>query len=86
MSLKKNVTVYRSVAAYGEPRSLCERGVSAFQSTEESGTIIEIKDYVRVKTSNGFIDIYKIQPENKKILNVKDWVNGARVKIGDKFE
>lgn len=50
------------------------------------GSIIEIKDYVRVKTLDGFIDIYKLQPENKKILNVKDWVNGARVKIGDKFE
>jgi len=49
------------------------------------GTIVEIKDYIKVKTSNGFIDIYKLQPENKKILNVKDWVNGARVKIGNMF-
>ncbi len=51
----------------------------------ESGTIIEIKDYIRVKTQDSFIDIYKVQPENKKIINSKDWVNGARIKIGDKF-
>lgn len=50
------------------------------------GSVIEIKDYVRVKTEKGSLDIYKLQPENKKILNVKDWVNGARVKPGDKFE
>ncbi len=56
------------------------------QSREhENGTIIEAKDFVRVKTGNGFIDIYKLQPENKKILNVKDWINGARVKIQDQF-
>lgn len=52
----------------------------------ETGSIVEIKDFIRVQTQDGFIDIYKVQPENKKILNVKDWVNGARVKIGDKFE
>lgn len=52
----------------------------------ENGTIVEIKDFIRVKTEKSFIDIYKVQPENKKILNVKDWVNGARIKIGDKFE
>lgn len=52
----------------------------------ENGSIVEVKDFIRVQTQDGFIDIYKVQPENKKILNVKDWVNGARIKIGDKFE
>ncbi len=51
-----------------------------------TGSIIEIKDSIKVKTGDGFIDIYKLQPENKKIMNVKDWINGARIKIGDKFE
>ncbi len=50
------------------------------------GTIIEISDYVKVKTSDGYINIYKVQPENKNIINIRDWVNGARAKIGDKFE
>ncbi|MBI3590537.1 MAG: methionyl-tRNA formyltransferase [Candidatus Melainabacteria bacterium] len=50
------------------------------------GTIVEISDYVKVKTGDGFLNIYKLQPENKKIINVKDWINGTRVKTGDKFE
>lgn len=51
-----------------------------------SGTIVEISDCLKVKTEDGFINIYKVQPENKGIINAKDWVNGARVKVGDRFE
>ena len=54
-------------------------------TSQPVGTIIEIKDYIRVKTQDGFIDIYKVQPENKNIINSKDWVNGARIQTGDKF-
>lgn len=50
------------------------------------GTIVEIADYIKVKTGDGFIEIHKLQPENKNIINAKDWVNGARVKISDRFE
>lgn len=50
------------------------------------GTITELSDYVKVRTKDGTINIYKLQPENKKIINAKDWINGARVKIGDRFE
>ena len=49
------------------------------------GTFVEIDDYVRVKTKDGSIDIYRLQPENKNIIKAKDWVNGARVKTGDRF-
>ena len=51
-----------------------------------SGTITEISDYIKVKTKDGFIDIYKLQPENKKIISAKDFINGARLEIGNKFE
>lgn len=50
------------------------------------GTIIELGDYLKVKTQDGFINIYKLQPENKKIINAKDWINGSRVQILDKFD
>ncbi len=50
------------------------------------GTIVEISDYITVKTKDGYINIYKLQLENKNIINSKDWINGSRVKIGDKFE
>ena len=66
------------------------RGVSWNTHADEPqnispGTIIEITDYVKVKTADGYINIYKLQPENKGIINAKDWVNGARVNVGDKF-
>lgn len=51
-----------------------------------SGAIVEISDYIKVKTKDGCINIYKLQPENKGIINAKDWINGARAKVGDKFE
>ena len=63
------------------------RGVACNAFTTGSpGTIVEITDYVKVKTSNGFIDIYKVQEENKKIINSKDWINGSHVKTGEMFE
>ena len=64
------------------------RIVARYDSTADvmPGSIIEIADYVKVKTKDGSLNIYKLQPENKKIINAKDWINGARVKIEDKFE
>ena len=50
------------------------------------GTIVEISDHLTVKTKDGYLNIYKLQPENKNIINSKDWVNGSRAKIGDKFK
>lgn len=50
------------------------------------GTIIKISDCLKLKTGNGYLNIYKLQPENKGIINAKDWINGARAKVGDKFE
>ena len=50
------------------------------------GTIVEISDCLKVKTGDGSINIYKLQPENKNIIKVRDWINGSRVKVGDKFE
>lgn len=67
------------------------RGVpwTALRTTDKNippGTIVEISDYIKVKTGDGLINIYKVQEENKKIINAKDWVNGARVKVGERFE
>lgn len=50
------------------------------------GTIVEIGNCVKVKTKDGYLNIYELQPENKNIIKAKDWVNGFRVKIGDRFE
>src|SRR3989338_10446966 len=67
------------------------RGVpwNALQTVDENiapGTIVDISDHITVHTGNGDLNIYKLHPENKKIINAKEWIDGARVKIGDKFE
>ncbi len=50
------------------------------------GIITEIADSLKVKTGDGYINIYKLQPENKNVLNAMDWANGVRLKRGDKFD
>lgn len=50
------------------------------------GQIVEISENIKVKTGDGIIVISSLQPENKKAISPKDWCNGARVKIGDKFK
>ncbi len=49
------------------------------------GTIVEISECIIVKTRNGYLNIYKLQPENKNIINSKDWVNGAHIQVGEQF-
>lgn len=59
--------------------------VSTTNNNVIPGTIVEIKDYIKIRTGNGYLDIYKLQPENKNIVKSKDWVNGAHIKIGERF-
>lgn len=60
--------------------------LNEIQQKNPPGTILEISDYVTVQAKDGYIKIYKLQPENKGIINAKDWINGSRAKFGDKFE
>jgi len=66
--------------------SRIEKSMLSENEKFEPGTIIEITDCIKVKTKDSHINIYKLQPENKNIINAKDWINGARVKIGDRFD
>ncbi len=43
------------------------------------------KETVEVSTAQGSLFLKKIQIENKKIIAVKDWINGYSVKEGDCF-
>lgn len=69
-----------------ESRGIPWNALSNVPQNISPGTIIEMSDSVTVKTKDGYLNIYRLQPENKKIMNAKDWVNGARVTIGDRFE
>ena len=53
----------------------------------EPGTIVDInrkEGYIDVLSGDGeILRILELQPENKKILTVKDWLNGnPDIKIG----
>ena len=54
----------------------------------KSGTISGmLKNYGPiVKTGDGYVIILKAQPENKKVLNGTDLINGGYVKVGSEFD
>lgn len=57
----------------------------AFKS--RSGEVISIdKDGIKVAAAKGILNIIKIKPEGKGEMFAHDWVNGAKIKVGDFFE
>ena len=52
-----------------------------------SGEVVEVnKNELIIKTGNGLLSILEIQPENKKKMVVKDYLNGSQIKEGDMFK
>ncbi len=60
-----------------------------YESSAAIGEIIEKdKDYFRVKTSNGALDVYEVQYEGKKKMDTKSFLNGVGktiIEIGKVF-
>jgi methionyl-tRNA formyltransferase len=53
-------------------------------SQNEVGEILEItKDSIVVACEKGKIEIFTIQPNSKKEMNVISYINGQRLKVGD---
>lgn len=50
-----------------------------------AGTILCAKSKIGlvISTKDGAVEILKIQPENKKIMSIKDFLNGAKFEVGD---
>jgi len=55
------------------------------ESKNEEGVILEISDSVVVGCKKGKIRLFKIQVPGKKAISAKDYVNGQRLKVGDKI-
>ena len=54
--------------------------------TKSVGEVVNItKKGIEVSTGNGTILIEKVKPESKGVMNAFDFVNGAKVKVGDKL-
>jgi methionyl-tRNA formyltransferase len=55
-------------------------------SHEAPGTVISDRKTLLVKTGNGVVSLLSIQPENKKVMMAKDFLNGQKLLTkGDVF-
>lgn len=56
------------------------------ERTEENGQIIILeKEKFGIKCNNGYILIKTIQPENSKRMDIKDYMNGNKLTIEERF-
>lgn len=61
---------------------------SSVVSSEAKGTgeVVNVsKKGIEVSTGNGVILLEKVKPESKGIMNAFDFVNGSKIKVGDKI-
>ena len=52
----------------------------------EGGKLMVQGNRLYVGAGTGSLEVSKIRPAGKKIMSVKDWLNGARITPGEKFE
>lgn len=61
-------------------------GGASSDNLQAPGTVTAVtKRALRVQTGQGNLNLLEIQPENKKRMNVSDYLAGHRVKVGMKF-
>ena len=68
----------------GEKIDVLEMNLSDF--TLEVGKLMVQGNRLYVGAGTGSLEVTKIRPAGKKIMSVKDWLNGARITPGEKFE
>ncbi|MDD5645336.1 MAG: methionyl-tRNA formyltransferase, partial [bacterium] len=61
------------------------RGVPGPDVGGVPGEIIAADKKIAVKCPDGYIEIFKLQPEGGKVMDASDFINGFRVKPGDRF-
>ncbi len=60
--------------------------ISANKKSGTDGEILEVgKDYITVACGGGNLDLISIQPPNKAAMSPVGWLNGQRLKSGDKL-
>lgn len=61
-------------------------GDEELKSAEEAGDIAEVTPReIRVQTGDGIFCIQRLQPENKQMMEVRDFINGYQPEPGDRF-
>ncbi len=57
------------------------------ETTAAPGTVVSTdKNGLCVATGKGVLGISRLQPENKKEMDAADWLRGAKVQAGERFE
>lgn len=65
---------------------LCDIELNEEVSINQKGLIQDIKkDYMILACSVGTLKVFKVQAPGKKILDIKSYLNGKRLKVGDFF-
>ena len=67
-----------------EKIDILEMSMSDFKL--EGGKLMVQGNRLFVGAGTGSLEVTKIRPAGKKIMSVKDWLNGARITPGEKFE
>jgi len=92
ISFDKSKQVYSKYQAYKSwPDIYLESGLkikecslNETQSSNRAGEILDIKkDHIVVGCKKGSLNIYKVQPQSKKAMDVVDYIRGKRLQLND---
>ena len=71
----------------GKNIKILKTSVESVSSNYSAGEIVAItKEGISVATENGILVIKEIKPEGKPLMRAYDWTNGAKLKVGDRFD
>ena len=82
----KKVKIWKSEIAFID--EICDPNECDNQESNYKyipGEIYGLKPDLIVKTSDGYLSLLELQPENSKKMTAKDFLNGFKLKCGDKF-
>ncbi len=55
------------------------------EGSGEPGTVLAVSPEPVVAFSGGALRLLEVQPEGKRRMSGRDWANGSRLKVGDRF-
>ena len=73
----------RALPAYCEHKGQRLRILEACQQPHQNGEVGEFVAADTIATSNGSVQILRVQPAGKAAMTAQDWLRGARVVVGD---
>ncbi|MDD4351126.1 MAG: methionyl-tRNA formyltransferase [Clostridia bacterium] len=75
---------YKNVRYKVLSAKVCDKAIEIMPS----GSILCAKSKMGlyIASKDGAVEILKIQPENKKIMDIKDFLNGTKFEVGEKIE